>query len=516
LSQSKSGSLSKKDITVTITSDEQLLALPVTTLWSADSSTDSKDVTSVTAVTTTQKTALTYSLKVPIGSIAIATDPGNEFMAYTIADDTSSNTGKVGTATDFASSKALTFELDKMLNGGFNPKVSVSDKVATCISGKYNSDGGAGLACGAGAGPAVEAVDPMIVTVDFNTQCVTAACSGSAGSNTNGESKEYARDSYKTVTLTKASLKITIADGTFTTTAIDLAVGVSSPDNKRFTIPLSNPIVGKYELTIQAVDIAGNDNLAATTAVTPQSLKYSWSVTAAKPVKIALSPGWNLISLPFQPASPAINSVIGATHPADIVMTFDNANQVWLVSRRDTASGLFTGDVTVMTANTAYFVRTNNFQELSLLRPPMATAAAAPPPPPAISVVAGWNLVPVVSLTIPLPVGVAADSYFGTLAAGSNKGWLKAMTFSPLTRTWTSVTPLQTTSYSHGAVNPCTNATLVDANVSAQTAACQSGAHVENGGASTFTTGDTVALKAAVIVGKGYWLYASSAGVIIP
>jgi hypothetical protein len=34
-----------------------------------------------------------------------------------------------------------------------------------------------------------------------------------------------------------------------------------------------------------------------------------------------------------------------------------------------------------------------------------------------------------------------------------------------------------------------------------------------NGG---FDGSDTVALKAAVVIGKGYWLYASSAGVIIP
>jgi hypothetical protein len=166
-----------------------------------------------------------------------------------------------------------------------------------------------------------------------------------------------------------------------------------------------------------------------------------------------------------------------------------------------------------MTANTAYFVRTNNFQELSVLRPPVATAAAAPPPPPAISVVAGWNLVPVVSLSIPLPVGVAADSYFGTLAAGANTGWLKAMTFSPLTRTWTSVTPAQKTMYVVGAINPCTGVALVAAAVNGQTEPCQSGALV---GTSPFDGADTVALKAPVIVGKGYWLYASSAGVIIP
>ena len=96
-------------------------------------------------------------------------------------------------------------------------------------------------------------------------------------------------------------------------------------------------------------------------------------------------------------------------------MTYDNATRVWLVSRRDAETGLFVGDIPVMTANTAYFIRTDNFQELKILRPPLATAAAAPPPPPAITVVKGWNLVPIVSNDIPTPDGIAADDYFGTL-----------------------------------------------------------------------------------------------------
>jgi len=166
-----------------------------------------------------------------------------------------------------------------------------------------------------------------------------------------------------------------------------------------------------------------------------------------------------------------------------------------------------------MTSNTAYFVRTDNFQEISVLRPPVATAAAAPPPPPAIAVVPGWNLVPVVSLTIPLPYGIKADSYFGTLQSGANKGWLKAMTFDPLARTWTSVTPSTTKTYVVGAINPCTNAVLVVADVGTQSEPCQVGAAI---GAAPFDGSDTVALAPPVLIGKGYWLYATAAGVVIP
>ena len=511
LTTSKSANYSKKEIKVTITADEQLLAAPVARVNQLTSATSSTTLgADIGSTTMTQTGALTYVHKTTIGQAPGAI--GSELMMYYTASDTSSNTAKAGHSTDGAASSAIVVEFDESLNGGQNPKVTVSDKVANCSAGVSAAE-----ACTSTAtGPSVESVDPMIVTVDFNRRCATQACDGTAGSTADGESKEYARDSYKTVTLTSAKLKVTFSDGTYETTTFDVAVDVTSPDNKRFTIPLSTPKVGQYELSIKAVDLAGNNNLSAPTATAAQTLSWKWKVTAALPVKLALSPGWNLISLPFQPANPAVNSVIASTHPADIVMTFDNANQVWLVSRRDADSGLFTGDVTVMTANTAYFVRTDNFQELSILRPPTATAAAAPPPPPAIAVVPGWNLVPVVSLTVPLPVGIAADSYFGTLQAGANKGWLKAMTFSPLTRTWTSVTPGSTTSYAVGAINPCTNAALVAANVATQTEPCQSGAHVDTTAGGGFNTADTVALSPPVLVGKGYWLYATAAGVVIP
>ena len=264
---------------------------------------------------------------------------------------------------------------------------------------------------------------------------------------------------------------------------------------------------------------------------TPENLVSTWTVIAAKPVDIDLKPGWNLISLPFQPANPAINSVIPATHPAEIVMTFDNANQIWMVSRRDSDSNLFTGDITVMTANTAYFIKTENFEPIEVLRPSLTTAAAAPPPPPAITVVEGWNLVPIVSNDIPTPKGIAADDYFGTLGAGSNSGWLKALTFDTLVRTWDSVTPGDTITLKHGDKNPCTGKDLNAGNVGDRTAPCQKSAHVNNFGAGDtdaddtvdgnqdgagFDANDTVVMHAPVTVGKGYWLYATADGVIIP
>ena len=174
--------------------------------------------------------------------------------------------------------------------------------------------------------PNVEAIDPMIVTVDWA-----------------GESSEYPGDSYRTVTLTSAELKVSFSDGSSESRTFDLATEVSTQDSRKYTIPLLNPKVGAYTLTVKGEDSAGN--ASGTTGHTA-----TWNVVAAKPVSIALKPGWNLISLPFQPANPAINSVIPKDHPITLVMTYEGAEQVWLFSRRDAETGLFTGDVAVMTA----------------------------------------------------------------------------------------------------------------------------------------------------------------------
>ncbi len=53
--------------------------------------------------------------------------------------------------------------------------------------------------------------------------------------------------------------------------------------------------------------------------------------------------------------------MIPEDHPITLVMTFDGAEGVWLFSRRDAETGLFTGDVAAMTATNAYFVNTESF-----------------------------------------------------------------------------------------------------------------------------------------------------------
>ena len=345
-----------------------------------------------------QTAALSYTYAVTAGVANPAGETGGKYNVYVEGTDTqhAENKGKAGHASDANHSAAFTFQLDTALNGGVEPIVTVSDETA---------------ASGDADVPSVETISPMIVTVDWA-----------------GEAGEYPGDSYRTVTLTSAELTISFADGSSESRTFDLATEISTQDSRKYTIPLLSPKVGEYSLTVKGEDSAGN-------ASGTDGHTASWNVVAAKPVNVDLKPGWNLISLPFQPANPAINSVIPVDHPVGLVMTFDGVEGVWLFSRRDAETGLFVGDVSVITASNAYFVNTDSFKALSLFRPPSATAAAAPAQPPAIPVSAGWNLVPISSNQTPVPSSIDADTYFGTLG----DTWLRALAWDPLARTWIAV-----------------------------------------------------------------------------
>ena len=233
-------------------------------------------------------------------------------------------------------------------------------------------------------------------------------------------------------------------------------------------------------------------------------------------ININMTPGWNLLALPFQPENPAINTLIPSSYSADIVMAFDNAKQVWLTSRRTATTGLFTGDIPAMKASTAYFIRTSKRESLRIARP-SADASRPPPPPLSVPVVKGWNLVPVVSNTMPIPPAVAADAYFSTLGVGGNPGWLKALTLDTRTHGWISVAPGETITVGVNGVNPCTGLPVTAAAVQAGTEPCQVGSYSERSTpAGVFNGEDQVKLKQSVEVGRGYWLYAITSGVIIP
>jgi hypothetical protein len=436
------------------------------------------------------------------------------------ATDVASNTDTKGSTSDWSDSGAITFQLDPELNDSLEPAFTVAGK--QIYGGKIlnsNSEVGEDDA-------EVEVVDPLLITVDFGRECGKGILDGGKdGCQAGGEEKEYRGDTHKTVELSEVAVDVDLDDGG----SAEPEFTMSSSDNIVYTLSIRNPPVGDYTISFRAADEAGNVSLNPGAAIA-DTIESEFVVKAAVPTELQLSPGWNLISLPFQPSNPGINSVLPSTHPASLVMSYDNASGLWVVSRRDAETGMFTGDVRQMVATTAYFVFTDSLDPIKLIRPGLATAAAAPAIPSAIAVKAGWNLLPVLTYQSPLPGdppgtgGVSADDYLGALRnSQGDAAWLRALLWDTTSQTWKSVAPKETVTLSFGAENPCTNDTLDPIAVANGVEPCQaeqtdnfkdSGTGLEKDG--EFEEGETVVMERHLPLGAGLWLWSTIDSVIFP
>ena len=182
------------------------------------------------------------------------------------------------------------------------------------------------------------------------------------------------------------------------------------------------------------------------------------TITERDPYELKLNPGWNLVSIPGEPMDSDINAVLG-DHPATTVLTYDpSVPGGWLTALRG-ADGSFTGTLTDITAGRAYWVQTPSFEGVKVDIPKQAVGAQILP---TISIAQGWNLIPILDVDGDFELN-SADvddyNYFGGLSEGSVTG---IYTFNTITNSWSSVA------------------------------------------------------EADVEIGKGYWIYATDAGVIVP
>ena len=230
-------------------------------------------------------------------------------------------------------------------------------------------------------------------------------------------------------------------------------------DSDSFVLATSGLGVGTHTVTFNGTDAVGN------TFAAPQS--FTLTVVARSAYTVPVSPGWNLISFPGDPVDTAIDAVVPSSHPATQILTYDptDANGPWLVATRAT-DGSWTGTLSTIDSSHAYWVNTGAFTAISTLIPERDSATVLP----TIAVVAGWNLVAVVDLQTgkaPTQAELAAttkgldpDLYFSSIS------WTVAYGFDTQGNQWRKITPLAT---------------------------------VDNVGQ-----------------GKGYWVWATKAGTLVP
>jgi len=218
---------------------------------------------------------------------------------------------------------------------------------------------------------------------------------------------------------------------------VDVSASVGTVDSDSFVLATSGLALGDHVVKFNGTDVVGNKYTS--------DQSYTFTVVARSSYAVALSPGWNLVSLPGDPADSSIDSVLPSSHPATTVLAYDpsDSNGPWLTAVK-TAGGTWSGTLTTITSSRAYWVQTGAFTGIKTLIPERSRSAELP----TIAVTAGWNLLPVVDLQITKgtteaklqdrSAGLDPDLYFASVT------WTVAYGFSTQANQWRKITPSAT------------------------------------------------------------------------
>ena len=385
LTVSVSDALDDDKTKVTITSNEALAQNP--SVWANDAAAGALVATASADVEATNEWEITI-------------DPGAELGPFSIrvtAKDTAQNTTKIGNTigtTDWPTSKSVVFYSD--------------DNLAAAVADPADGD-------------TPELAVPFFITLDFSAEeaeygLETGGAITHAGDSFAAGALVTDLDVHETVTVTAVDL-----DGT------DISGLLDTQDNVVFTLALLDITTGDHTLTYSAEDEAGNE---------VEDIEVDFEVKARSSYSVAMSAGWNLVSLPGTPADTAIDSVIPSSHPATNVLSF--ADGAWSVATR--SNGTWEGSLTSIDGLHAYWVNTTSSAPIkSLLELPAAGTANTLP---TVAVNSGWNLVPVIDLAQKKQDNTADGIADATGAAYfTSISWSVAYTYDAKTRTWTRITP---------------------------------------------------------------------------
>ena len=136
---------------------------------------------------------------------------------------------------------------------------------------------------------------------------------------------------------------------------VDQTSALFTTDRMRFVLPLSQLRVGEHELTVRAVDDAGN--LGA-------EQRYVIVITGAASFDILLRPGWNLVSLPEAPADDGLVEVLSGLRHARVLMAFDqDIGFRWSIYEPN--AGSWSGEVTRLFSGQSYWIYASDLDTLA-------------------------------------------------------------------------------------------------------------------------------------------------------
>ena len=275
--------------------------------------------------------------------------------------------------------------------------------------------------------PTVEFKSPLFVELDFTrpyiSDCESDMDNDERDANCYAESDEYAKDSFDSVTVTS-----------FTLNGTDITDMVKTTDDETFLVSLEGIEIGDHEIEIKAMDQAGNE--------LDKALSVEFEVEERDAFSKRLSPGWNLVSIPGEPADSDISVVLGSDVEVRTVYTYDPVVPGgWMVAVRESLDSDWQGDLTDITARRGYWVLSDAIQDWEVSIPRLsggAVGTGTPIQPPVIALYAGWNLVPVTDVTGDFDDdGISAQIYLQSLDDGLDLA--RVLGFDTITNSWSTV-----------------------------------------------------------------------------
>jgi len=150
----------------------------------------------------------------------------------------------------------------------------------------------------------------------------------------------------------------------------------------------------------------------------------TFTVAAKAAFVVPLTTGWNLVSIPGTPASTAINDVIAATSAVDIVLAYDPSTAGgWTTATRASVGGALAGTLTTIDASTAYWMHTTSFADLSVTISDQTGGTSSLLP--TLNLSKGWNMVPVLDVTgtATSATTIAKATYFANITDTNVYEW---------------------------------------------------------------------------------------------
>ena len=273
----------------------------------------------------------------------------------------------------------------------------------------------------------VEFRSPLFVELNFaanHSENCRNADSDELMANCTNENSEYAEDNFDDIVVTSFVL-----DG------VDITDSVKTTDNQSFLVALESISIGDHTAEVQAVDQAGN--------VFEDTLEIDFEVNDRDPFEKRLSPGWNLVSLPGEPADSSIGAVFGPGVEVRTVYTYDPVIPGgWQVAVRETLDSDWQGDLTDINGQRGYWVLSDAIQDWEVSIPRLSGGAAGtgtPIQPPVIPLYAGWNLIPVTDISGNGAGGdtLSADVYLQSLDDGIDLA--RVLGFNTIRNQWETV-----------------------------------------------------------------------------